>query len=319
MGPLLRARIAGQAGLVTRAQAIGAGLTAEAIEWRIRQGGWVRVIPGIYQTLPGCADWEARALAALLHAGTGAALVGRSAGFAWGLVRSEPETIEIVIPASRRVRAPEGVEVRRSRLLSNRVHPTEWPHRIVAEHTVLDIADGGTFDQAVSLAAKAIDLTVATPETLRAALASRPRQSYAAELLEALTDVADGAESAAEVRYVRDVERAHGLPAGRRQVPVNGGGRRDVEYEEWDLVVEVDGRLGHDGWRARQRDGRRDRKAAATGRLTVRCHWPDLVPTGCELAVDVGDILVTRGWTGRVVPCGDGCPVAATTASRLPA
>ena len=318
MGPLLRARIAGQAGLVTRAQAIDGGLTAEAIEWRIRRGRWVRVIPGIYQTLAGRDDWETRAMAALLHAGKGAALFGRSAGYVWGLVRSEPETIEIVIPADRRVRAPGGVAIRRSRTLGNRVHPTEWPHRVVVEHTVLDITDGGTFDRAVSLAAKAIDLKLATPESLRAALDSRPRQSYAGELVEALSDVADGAESAAEVRYVRDVERAHGLPSGRRQVPIDGGGRRDVEYEEWDLIVEIDGRLGHDGWRERQRDGRRDRKAAATGRLTVRCHWPDLVPTGCELAVDLGDILVTRGWAGRVVPCGDGCPAAVTIASQFP-
>ena len=178
MGPLLRARIAGQAGLVTRAQAIDGGLTAEAIEWQIRRGRWVRVIPGIYQTLAGRDDWETRAVAALLHAGKGAALFGRSAGYVWGLVRSEPETIEIVIPADRRVRAPGGVAIRRSRTLGNRVHPTEWPHRVVVEHTVLDITDGGTFDRAVSLAAKAIDLKVATPESLRAALDSRPRQSF---------------------------------------------------------------------------------------------------------------------------------------------
>jgi hypothetical protein len=310
MGPLLRARIAGQAGLLTRDQAIKAGFTAEAIEWRIARGQWVRIIPGIYLTTPGRADWEMRAVAALLHAGSGSALCGNSAGHAWGLVRSEPKEIEVVIPAHRRARAPEGIVIRRSRALEGRIHPTEWPHRIVAEHTVFDLSQGKPFDRAIALGAKAVDLKLATADTLRAALEGRRGQSHAKELTEALADVADGAESPAEVRYVRDVERAHGLPTGRRQVPIVGGGRRDVAYDEWALVVEIDGRLGHTGWTARQAEGRRDRKAAVTGRLTVRCHWPDLVPTGCELAADLGAILVSRGWAGEVAACGDACAAA---------
>ncbi|GAA6526170.1 hypothetical protein IDVR_19660 [Intrasporangium sp. DVR] len=311
MGPLLRARILGQAGLLTRAQALTGGFTAEAIEWKLHRGQWVRVVPGVYLTTPGRDDWEMRAVAALLGAGSGAALFGRSAGHAWGLVKPEPQEIEVVIPAERRVRAPEGVVIRRSRTLTDRIHPTEWPHRVRAEHTVFDLAQGGTFDRAVALAAKAIGLELATPEGLRAALQQRRGQSHARELLDALADVADGAESPAELRYLRDVERAHALPMSRRQVPISGGGgRRDVEYEEWGLVVEIDGQLGHAAWTARQRDGRRDRKAAVAGKLTVRCHWSDLVPTGCELAADLGAILLARGWAGQLEACGEGCPAA---------
>jgi len=307
MGPLLRARIAGQAGLLTRAQALAGGITAEAIEWRLRRGDWVRMMPGVYLTTPGRNEWEVRAVAALLNAGSGSALCGRSAGHAWGLVKDEPAIIEVAIPANRRARAPEGLLIRRSRSLADRIHPTEWPHRVTAEHTVFDLAQGRTFDRALSLAAQAVNLRLASCDSLHAALESRWRQSHATELLEALTDVADGAESPAEVRYLRDVERAHGLPSGRRQVPISGGGRRDVEYDEWDMVVEIDGRLGHDGWRARQREGRRDRKAAVGGKLTVRCHWPDLVPSGCELASDLGAILAGRGWRGKVERCGPAC------------
>lgn len=322
MDPVTRARIAGQAGLVTRAQALQAGLSERAVDWRLARGWWTRIHPGVYLTTPGRDDWEVRAVAGLLHAGPGSALGGRSAGHVWGLVTAEPETISIVIPAQRRVRPVEGLTITRSRHLPDRVHPTAWPHRVVAEHTVFDLAQGVTFDRAVSLAARAIGLGIVSADSLLTALSGRRGQSHARPLREALADVDQGSESPAELRYVRDVERAHGLPTGKRQTPIAsvgaahvrrdrlvGVGRRDVEYEEWDLVVEIDGRLGHDGWRARQREGLRDRKAAVGGRLTIRCHWPDLVPTACDLAADVADLLRQRGWTGHPRPCGTGCPI----------
>jgi hypothetical protein len=341
---ITRARIAGQGGLVTRAQALAAGLTERAIEWRLAKGRWARVHPGVYLTTPGRNDWEMRALAALLHAGPGSALFGRSSGHVWGLC-PEQETIEVVLPAARRVRPADGVAIRRSRHVPERVHPTEWPHRVRAEHTVFDMSQGATFDRAVSLVARAIGLGIASAASLRTALDHRRGQTHAGPLREALAEVAVGTESPAELRYVRDVECAHGLPSGTRQAPfgtarpgqerpaggrrfpvagdsrrddrlvlargtpVAGVGWRDIEYEGGDLVVEVDGRLGHEGWRARQREGRRDRKAAVAGRLTIRCYWPDLVPSACELAADVAAILTQRGWTGRPRPCGKDCPV----------
>ncbi len=77
--------------------------------------------------------------------------------------------------------------------------------------------------------------------------------------------MADGAESAMEVRYVRDVERAHGLPRGDATGPYARrprAERHDVGYVEQRVLVELDGELGHEGRAARIRDGRRDRRGA---------------------------------------------------------
>jgi hypothetical protein len=306
---LLAARVAGQFGLVTRAQALGGGLTPKAVECHLSSGRWVRLHPEVYLTTPGRDDWEVRSTAAVLWAGRGAALSGTSAGYAWGLVRGEPQVLEVVVPADRRVRDAEVVTVSRSRWLPRRVDPTGWPHRISAPHTVLDLARGKPIDRAVTLAARAVDLGLATPDQIVSALRERSREPHGRLLVEILTDVGQGSESAAEVRYVRDVERRHGLPPGRRQVPTGAGGRRDVEYEDFGLVVEVDGRMGHQAWASRQKDGRRDRTTLVSGRVTVRCFWVDLVPTACALAMDVGAILQSRGWTGQVRPCGPGCAV----------
>ncbi len=304
---LLSARVAGQFGLVTRAQLVGAGMTLKTLECHLRAGRWVSVHRGVYLTTPGRGDWSVRATAALLVAGDGAALFRASAGYAWGLVRAEPPTVDVVVPSSRIVRSRPGVAVTRSRYAVERVDPHGWPHRVQAAHTVFDLAAGHPVDRAITLAARAVDLRLVTVGQLTDAVASRPRQAYRAVLLEALADVQDGSESAAEVRYVRDVERAHGLPTSRRQVRFGRHGRRDAEYEGFGVVVEIDGQLGHAGWEAQQRDGRRDRTALVTGRVTLRCYWTDLVPSPCELAVEVGAVLSQRGWDGIPRACGPRC------------
>lgn len=300
---LLSARIAGQAGLVTRAQALGAGMTDDTIAWRVSSGRWVAVHPGIYLTTPGRDDWEMRAVAGLLHIGSPSALRVSSAAFAWGLVPSAPAVIEVVVPANRRGTSRPGLNVVRSRHAVERVHPSAWPHRTTVEHTVLDLSMGVGVDRFVSLAARALQHRLASEATLLVALRGRPNQSHRGLVMEALTDVGAGAESAAERRYIRDVERAHGLLEGHRQTPAGGQRRRDNEYDTVQVVVEIDGRLAHAGWAAQQRDGRRDREAAKSGRLTVRGYWADVAVTPCSFALELSDIFRARGWKGAPHRC----------------
>ena len=121
-----------------------------------------------------------------------------------------------------------------------------------------------------------------------------------------------GAESGAELLYLCAVERGHGLPRSCLQAHLLGGGRRnDFAYEEYRVVVEVDGRLGHEQWSDRVRDGRRDRELLVGDRLTTRVFWADVSVTPCLTAVQVGAILRRRGWSGRVRPCRrPGCAAA---------
>jgi hypothetical protein len=50
---------------------------------------------------------------------------------------------------------------------------------------------------------------------IKEAMAARKRMRWRGWLTDALDDVADGVVFPLELRYVRDVERAHGLPAAR--------------------------------------------------------------------------------------------------------
>lgn len=303
MDRLLAAKVRAQFGLVTWQQCRSSGLSTATILWKLESQRWVRLHPGVYLTEPGRRDWQVDAMAALLACGRGAALSHQSAAFAWGMLAAPPVRVCVVVPAERHIVQPPGVLLRRTRSAVERTDDTAWPHRTTVEHTLLDLAQEVSLDSAVGRIAGALQRCQTTPALLRQALAQRPRQRHGSLLLEVVADAGDGAESPAEVRYVRDVERAHGLPAATRQSPTGDGRRRDNEYGGYGLVVEVDGRIGHEGWQGRRRDGRRDREAARSGRLTARVFWDEIVERPCDLALEVGGLLRDRGWAGVVRPC----------------
>jgi hypothetical protein len=312
----LRAQAAGQAGLVTRAQAQAAGLGGEGLRWALRSQRWVALHPGVYLTTPGRSDWEVRAVAALLHVGAPVALAGASAALAWGLERREPASVHLVVPSRRRASTRPGLIVTRSRRFSQRVDELAWPHRTTVEHTVLDLGLGAPLDRVLALASRACAQQLTDEVRLALALEARRGQTHRGLLLECLADIGAGAESAAEVRYIRDVERAHELPTAVRQHDLGDRRRCDNLYVDEQVVVEVDGRLAHDGWRARVRDGIRDRASLRVGRLTARVFWSDVAVTPCELAAELGDLLQTRGWIGSARRCRRrGCTIAESKAA----
>lgn len=292
-----------QFGLVTRGQCLSAGMTDAAIQWRVERGWWVRVHPGVYLTIPGRDDWWTVALAAQL-AVDDSAWSHHTAAFVHGLLSSPPMRIDLLVGRDRRLHPP-AIVVPHRRLDVNRfVDELHWPWRTTVEETILDVITFASVDETFAMLGRAFQRRRTTEEALRGRLALRGRHPKRQLLDLVLGDVADGAESAMEVRYVLDVERAHGLPVGQRQVPRAGGTRiHDIGYVEQRVLVELDGRLGHEGFGEHVKDGVRDRRGATTGWLTVRAFWRDVAGYPCELAIENGAVLGSRGWRGRVRPC----------------
>jgi hypothetical protein len=73
------------------------------------------------------------------------------------------------------------------------------------------------------------------------------------------------------------------------------------------VVVELDGRLGHEATTDRWNDLERDLDAVVQGDLTVRAGW-GLVLDPCRLAAALVRILLARGWTGRPRGAGRDVP-----------
>jgi len=316
-----------QFGLLTRAQCLGLGMTPDAIRWFLRSGRWQRVHHGVYATHVGPLDWSARVSAALLYCGDGAVASHRTAARLHGLLDQNPHTIEVLIPADRRVTRPGQIGLGTRIASGTRIAPdtqitvatcadiarrtatSPWPARTTVEDTVLDMAEHGDADNAIAWLTKACQRHRTTTARLAQALDQRSRHRWRDLLVDALGDVAGGVESVLEYRYVRRVERPHGLPRARRQrIAVIGGRRRrtDNDYEPFGVVVELDGRAGHEGEGA-FRDRTRDNDTTISGRVTLRFGWADVDAQACEVAEDVAVVLWARGWRGKLKRCGVGC------------
>lgn len=296
--------------LVTRAQCRNAGMSDRVMSGRVSSGRWVRVLEGVFLTKPGRSDWHMKAAAALLwaqsdSAAADAALCGRSAGFLWGLVPTAPNAIELVVPNQRVVVAPSEIHIRRSMRWGNLVHETALPWRTTVPATVLELASKGSDMDALAAVANAVQKELVTPTELRQEIVARGGHKFSRVLRPALAELDEGGQSGAEILYVRDVERAHGLPRATRQSHSDVGRRRyhDNEYEEYGLIVEVDGRLGHERWSDRVRDGKRDRQLLGAARVTTRVFWVDVAVLPCETAGEIGAILRSRGWSGAPRRC----------------
>ena len=285
-------------------------MTEAGLKWRVDSRRWERVHEGVFLTRPGRADWHSTAVAALLRVDSGraaadAALSGRSAAHLWGLTPRPPAPIELVVPLRRSVMAPEGVRVRRSSRWDDLVDDLAYPWRTTVAATVVAVAGSDGAVDALALVARAVHKELVSTTELRQELRRWTRHRHSRLLSSVLADVDAGAQSGAEILFIRDVERVHGLPAARRQAPSDGRSRRyrDNLYDAQGLVVEVDGRLGHELWSDRVRDGRRDREVLVGDRVTMRVFWSDVALSPCRTAAEIAAVLTHRGWSGRARRC----------------
>ena len=302
-----------QNGIISRGQALRAGLTEDMIKFRIRSGRWRQIHLGVYATFTGTPGRNAQLWAAVLSAGPGAVLSHETAAELLRLADKATHSIHVTVPRDRHVAAVPGVSIHRSARAVEAVLGQSNPPRTRVEETVLDLAQtAATFDDVCGWVTRAFARDLTDEGKLRAAMGQRTKLRWRADLHELISAAARGDHSVLEYRYDRDVERAHGLPEPIRQAPFAGPdgrtGRRDRVYPEYGVVVELDGRLGH-GPEDKWRDKARDNAAAADGMQSLRYGWMHVTRDACGTAAEVAKVLRVRGWGGSPRPCSLGCPV----------
>jgi hypothetical protein len=306
----LREFAAPRGGVFTTGQASELGVGYEVIRSQIAAGRWTRLHEGVYlmgNMRPGevSTRWSA-----LLASGDGAVLSHRTAAEIYGIRHSAPGSqVHVSIPATRVEVPVPGARVRRSRLLPGKSTTYKgWPITTAAD-TVLDlIAELRSPHDVVALLTDACRSKAVTAEEILKSMGRRKRQRHRQLVKDVLADVVGGLESLLEHKYLVRVERPHGLPYGRRQVKAEAHGvpiREDVEYDEFETVVELDGRLGHEG-SGRHRDRRRDNASTVGKKATLRYGHADLEEP-CHAAMEVATVLTHHGWTGQIKRCGSRC------------
>jgi very-short-patch-repair endonuclease len=297
----LLALAARQAGTLSAGQALAQGLPRAGIERLVDQGAWQRLTPGVFLLGVGEPSCLARAWAGTLVGGDRSRLGFAAAGHLWGIVDDAPPTISVLVPWSTVIGPRGSWTFPRERPGVRQARSPGEPARTTIEDTVLDLCADAAPGDLAGLVTKAIQTQRTTARQLLACIEQRARLTNRALLRDVLDDVADGAESPLELRYLRDVERRHQLPPARRQYrAARRRAVRDLRYDEFGLLIELDGRTHIAG---RFRDMRRDNGALLDGEVTLRYGWDDVTGRPCQVAWEVAQLLSQRGWSGLPVRC----------------
>ncbi|SDE67310.1 type IV toxin-antitoxin system AbiEi family antitoxin domain-containing protein [Auraticoccus monumenti] len=287
-----------QGGVLTPEQLQGHGLSRRPVDRLVSQRHWSRPVRGIVCT-SGQASWLGMAWAGVLLGPEGSR-VGGQAGLHLHGLSGEPEQIDVWTPRGRRLRVEGPYRFREEGPATHSGRTFGSPPHLGVEDCVLDLAAELDQEDFLALVIDAVQRRRTTPSRLCSALACRPRARHRALLEAVLGDVRAGVESPLERAYLHRVERAHGLPRGRRQVR-RGGYRRDVVHEELGLVVELDSQW-HAGL-ARFVDMDRDNTAMLGGLVTLRYGWVHVAGAACRTAAQVAQVMRARGWSGTPTRC----------------
>lgn len=302
----LLALAAAQSGVLSAGQAELLGLGRHSRQRLLASGQWRRLEGSVLVVHPLDVDWSGLAWAGVLLGGAGSRLGGLTAAHLHGLTPEPPAVVDVLVPVTSRGRDRWPWSFTRERPGVRSARSPGDPPRLTVEDTVLDLCDGADVRAVVGWVTQAVGSRLTTAGRLSRALAERSRFAGRPFLQELLGDVGTGAHSPLELRYLREVERPHGLPVGRRQHRSRSRHLRDVVYDAFALVVELDGRLGHEGT-GRFRDMNRDNLATVSGEVTLRYGHADVVSSPCLVALQVAAVLTGRGWTGRLRRC-PACP-----------
>lgn len=307
-----------QDGVLTHAQLVAAGVTRADLARMQRRKELRRVHPRVYVDHTGPLNWHQRAWAAILYAAP-AYLCGPSAepprteqlarpGFV-------PDPIHVAINQTRRVNAQPGIVIHRLTNLESHAFGGTPPRLKIEDNALAMAHEARSEIDSVACLAQVVGRSYVTPATMRAAVGRFPSLRRRAWISTIIDDLESGSHSVLEHGYLTKVERAHRLPRAVRQTPrttSSGSQFRDVEYEAYGLVVELDGALGHAAWRDQARDADRALDdLAASGTVTARLRWHQVFDTPCRTAQAVARILRARGWAGSPAACSKDCPIGA--------
>ncbi|WP_157979777.1 hypothetical protein [Kribbella monticola] len=236
---------------------------------------------------------------AVLEVGSGAALDGASALRAAGL-KGFDGPIHVSTPKSARPRHPRGVVVHETRRrqpadLTLSKLPRVRPSVAAVRAALWAVSDR----QASLLLVMSVQQRVVTPAQLDEALSSVRRHRRRRFLKKVIDEIAGGAQSTGELDFLR-LGRDYGLPEPDRQtrrVTAAGIAFLDVEWTEYDVVVEIEGVHHQEADRALA-DALRQNELTIGRSHVLRIPVIGLLTTPDRFLAQVARLLRAQGWRG---------------------
>jgi hypothetical protein len=278
----LARRARAQLGLLTRPQALAAGVGPDVLYREVRQGRLRRVEPGVYQFTTSPVTWHSRSLALCLT--SGGVTSHRAGAVLWDLDGFRPGTREITVERRVRVRRSDAIVHQTSR--PDLIHPRRRAGVPVVgpQRLAVDLASVVGPDQLAAVVDQLVRRRLASVGDLVAALVAHAvsgRPGVTA-LRAVLVDLA-GQERVPDSDWNRTVARrlvAAGLPAPTLEHEVRDAGGRfvarlDLAWPEAMTAVELDGEGTHLDRVAFQADRTKRNRLQLLGWRVLAFTWRD--------------------------------------------
>lgn len=303
-----------QGGVLSLPQLRSAGVTRAQARAQVEARRWQRVHSQVVATHTGQLSELSMLWAAVLEGGPQAYLDGASALIAEGMTGFTSDTICVSVPLEARSRSARGVLIRRTRRHDPDTVVRSGVPRARPDVAAVHAALWATSDkQAALLLTMPVQQRLTTAERIGRSLLAVRRDARRAFLHATVVDLLDGVRSIGEGEFAAECRR-RGLPKPTRQVVRKGKDGRyylDVCWEEWGIVVEIDG-IQH-SWAANVvGDALRQNQITLDSDVVLRLPLLGLRVAADEFFAQIEQALRNRGCP-LAMTCGD--PVARTTAS----
>ena len=246
----LAAALQAQEHVISRQQALGCGLSRDALLHRARAGGpWQRLLPGIYLAQTGAATVPQQEMAALLHGGAGSVLTGLAALHGLGLITAPPRRFDVLVPATRNRRSTALIRIHRTSQMPNRVIREGRRSYVLPPRAFADAARSlSDVSEVRALIAGAVQRRDCPLRALAHEL-DQGQMRHSATFRRVLAEVASGVRSAPEGEF-RDLIRRSKLPEpmfNPRLLSADGAfiASPDAWWPRAGVAAEIDSREWH--------------------------------------------------------------------------
>jgi very-short-patch-repair endonuclease len=292
-----------QAGVVSRIQLYAAGVTRHEIRANFEADRWQPIGRQSVLVHGGPVPEESLEWAAVFEAGPRAFLDGASSLIAGGLKKFDLELIRVSVPRGARIRRVRGVDIRQTRRwAAEDLSPGTGVPRSRNPVAAVRAALWAKSDkQAALVLTMAVQQGMATPEQLGLEMLRVRRDRRRSFINTVIVDLLGGVRSLGELDVARELRR-RGLPEPTRQVlrkGRNGSYYLDIIWDDWGVVVEVDG-IHHSWAQNVVGDALRQNDVTLENATVLRMPLLGLRVAPDEFFAQIGQALADAGWSSPV-------------------